>query len=321
MYDYYLGGTHSFPADEQAAEAVVAQLPCVPWVARANRAFVIRAVRYLVEQAGVRQFLDIGAGLPGRDNVHDIAQASATAVVAYVDRDTIAVAEFLDRIEGNPCATAFRGDLCRPEAILDHRRLRQLVDFSQPIGLLLGAVLHYLPDTAEAYHVVGQLVDALPAGSYVVISHAAAEAFPPQSQRCAEAIRTYQRFTGATPAPRHREEVRRFFTGLRLLEPGVVAADEWHPDPGPGASGGTLSGAEANGCWAALGVKPPCPMGRDSPDTVDALVDDTGRCAAAVVTDTAIAEAVIPIRVTATTATGTATPGSARAGPLQAAHP
>src|SRR5690348_2943961 len=109
MYDHYLGGTHSFPADEQAADRVVAQLPCVPWVARANRAFVTRAVRYLAKQAGVRQFLDIGAGLPGRDNVHDIAQAiNATAVVAYVDRDTIAVAEFLDLLDDNEHAAAFR---------------------------------------------------------------------------------------------------------------------------------------------------------------------------------------------------------------------
>jgi hypothetical protein len=183
------------------------------------------------------------------DSVHGVTRASASDFRAvYVDSDPVVVAEILDLLDGAEHATAVRGDLCEPDQVLGHRLVRRLLDFTQPIGLLMCAVLHWVPDDTEAYPAVRDLVAALPSGSYLVISHAAAEVFPPGSDRFAQAVRVYQTDTGSLIAPRSHSAVAQFFTGLHLEEPGVVQADEWRPDPQH------PQWAQA-GSWAAVGRK------------------------------------------------------------------
>jgi O-methyltransferase involved in polyketide biosynthesis len=231
MYDYYLGGIHNFPADQEAARKVIAQFPFIPEGARANRAFLRRAVRQLTD-AGVRQFLDIGSGIPTQGNVHEIAQdAAPDARVVYVDIDPVAVAESQEILAGNELAVAIRGDLREPRAILDHPRTRKMLDFEQPIALLLAAILHFFPDDAEAYGVVVQLVDALPPGSYLLVTHAATESFASASENVKVIQDVYKRQTTTQSKLRTRAETERFFAGLELLDPGVVWLPEWRPDP------------------------------------------------------------------------------------------
>jgi hypothetical protein len=252
MYDYYLGGIHNFPADREAAERVMETFPTFPLIARANRAFLGRAVRYLVD-AGIRQFLDIGSGIPTEGNVHEIAQQNAPdARVVYVDTDPVAVAESLELLERNELATALRGDLRNPRAILNHPRLAKLLDFDQPVGLLLAAVLHFLADDAEAYDCVAQLVDALPKGSYLVISAAAAESFAPTGTQTQAVIDVYRQRTTTSAASRTRDEIMRFFGDLELVEPGLVWLHQW---PDPGAPSEFDDDPARSGEWAGVAVK------------------------------------------------------------------
>jgi hypothetical protein len=252
MYDYYLGGIHNFPADQEAARKVVEKFPFIPAVARANRAFLRRAVRHLAE-AGVRQFLDIGSGIPTEGNVHEIAQEVAPDTrVVYVDIDPVAVAESLEILEGNERATALRADMRSPETILDHQRVRRLLDFDQPIGLLLAAVLHFVPDDTQAYGSVTQLVAALPPGSYLVVSHTATETFRPISQQVTTED-VYRRQTATPGTVRSRSEVERFFTGVEMLDPGVVWVREWRPDTDEPAE--LPDGPPQGGVWAGVGRK------------------------------------------------------------------
>ena len=255
IYDYYLGGIHNFPADQAAARTLVTQFPCIPAVARANRAFLRRVVGHLVN-VGVRQFLDIGSGIPTAGNVHEIAQdAAPDARVVYVDLDPMAVAESLDLLAGNPLATAVRADLRRPQAILDHPEVRRLLDFRQPIGLLLVGVLHFVPDDTEAYDAVARLVDALAPGGYVVVSHAASEAFDHLFAQSANKEDVYRQRTATPGTSRTRSEVERFFTGLEVVDPGVVRLGEWWPDPDESAQADELALAGGHGSWVGIGRK------------------------------------------------------------------
>ena len=254
MYDYYLGGVHNFPADRDAAQGVIAQYPDLPAHARANRAFLRRAVDHLAD-SGVRRFLDIGSGIPTEGNVHEIVQArDPDARVVYVDIDPVAVAESLDILDGNPRATAIRGDLRDPDALLANPAVRRLLASRQPVGLLLAAVLHFVPDNALAYQVVDRLLGALAPGSYLVVSHIAAEAFGYRSPQARVAEEIYQRRTSTPITVRNRVWVQRFFAGLELVDPGVVWLHQWHPDPG-----GPVEFADEphrSGGWAAVGRKP-----------------------------------------------------------------
>jgi hypothetical protein len=230
MYDFYLGGIHNFPADQEAARNVITHFPLMPQWARGNRAFLRRAVRYLLD-AGVRQFLDVGSGIPTMRNVHEIAQGvDRRARVVYVDIDSVAVAESLEILDGNEFATAIRADLRDPHAILDHPTVGRMLDFDQPIGLLLAAVLHFAVEEPQTYDAVAQLVAALPAGSYLAVSHVAAESLPLSSDRTKGAVGEYERKTTTSGRPRMRGEVERFFAGLELVEPGVVWLHDWRPD-------------------------------------------------------------------------------------------
>ena len=253
IYDYFLGGVHNFPADQEAARHVLAMLPDIPRVARTNRAFLRRCVRYLV-RAGVHQFLDIGSGIPTEGNVHEIAESLTTeARVVYVDIDPVAVAESLEILDDNPRVTAVRGDLRQPEAIIDHPTVRRLLDLRQPVALLLGSVLPFVPDDAEAYGAVSHLVAALGPGSHLAISHGATETFVPTGQRMTKASEVYRQRTTTPAKPRTREQVARFFDGLDLVEPGIAWAPEWRPDPDDPSD--FADDPARSGSWVGVGHK------------------------------------------------------------------
>jgi hypothetical protein len=230
MYDYYLGGTHNFPADRAAARAVAEMYPLTAAVARNFRAFLRRAVRYLADN-GVRQYLDLGSGIPTVGNVHEIAQGVAPeSRVVYVDIDPVAVSESLEILEGNAYATAIRADVRSPGVVLGHPQVRRLLDFDQPVAVLLCAVLHFVPDDAMAKAAVAELMDAVPSGSYLVVSHTGSEE-PLQDEGVEKIQNVYKRQTASQVAMRTRAEVTRFFDGLELVEPGVVWLPQWRPEP------------------------------------------------------------------------------------------
>jgi hypothetical protein len=264
IYDYILGGIHNFPADQEAARELIAQFPFVPAASRANRAFLGRAVRHLAA-AGVRQFVDIGSGIPTAGNVHEIAQdVTPDARVVYVDIDPVAVSESLEILEGNDQATAIRADLRSPQDILGHPGVRRLLDLGQPVGLLLVAVLHFVPDNAQAYDAVARLVGALAPGSHLVVSHAAAETYLPEahlpeadqaSAASTDQLKVAERiYTKKTTTPgmlRTRAQTSRFFSGVELLDPGVVWLQEWRPDD----STELADDPRHNGSWGGVGRK------------------------------------------------------------------
>jgi hypothetical protein len=248
MYDYYLGGVHNFLADRTAADAVIERFPFIPEAARANRAFVVNAVRHLSE-SGIRQFLDIGSGIPTVDNVHSVARrVHPDARVAYVDIDPVAVAESMDILEGDGLAVALRGDVQQPKAVVDHAEVRRLLDFDEPIGVILAAVLHFVPEHQAADEAVAELIGSVAAGSQFVMSHSATESFALFT--ATEDV--YQRRTSTPGTVRTRTEFERLFTGLELLDPGVVWAQEWRP----GAVIERVESARAGGIWAGVGRKP-----------------------------------------------------------------
>ncbi len=228
IYDYWLGGGHNFAIDRQAADQVTAGMPSAPTVARANRAFMNRAVRWLVDQ-GIRQFLDIGSGIPTVGNVHQVAQQIAPdARVVYVDIDPVAVAHSRRILAGNDRTAVLQEDLRHPGKILDRPGLRAVLDLDQPTGLLLVSVLHFVPDVDEPHGAVARLRDTLAPGSYLVLSHAAEEGF--DQAALANAERVYRNTSGPTGGLRTREQIRAFFGDFDLVDPGLVWLSQWRPE-------------------------------------------------------------------------------------------
>jgi trans-aconitate methyltransferase len=230
VYDVFLGGKDNYPADRNAAAAALAANPRGYLDVRHNRDFMRRAVTTLATDEGIRQFLDIGTGLPTQDNVHQIAQRIAPDTrVVYVDNDPIVLAHARALLTSGPEGRTdyIDADLADPAQILEHAR--KTLDFDQPIALVLAAVLHFVAEP-EAYDIVGELVDALPSGSRLVLSHLT-EDLNPENIRAVQ--RTYTE-RGFTFVLRSRAEVERFFVenGLTLDEPGVVPAHRWRPDGG-----------------------------------------------------------------------------------------
>jgi len=227
IYDYLLGGKDNYEVDQRAGDALAEAAPEVRIGLRANRAFLQRAVRYVVDR-GVRQILDIGTGLPTSPNVHEIAQAAAPDVrVAYVDNDPIVKAHG-DALLGRSGATSIvLGDLRDPRAVVEHPDVRRVIDFDEPVALLLVAVVHFLTDAEKPEQIVAALRDALPAGSFLVLSHATGD-FADRS----EAQAVYRKAT-ATLNLRSRAEVERFFDGFQLAEPGLAQVPFWRPDGPP----------------------------------------------------------------------------------------
>ncbi|GGM54353.1 SAM-dependent methyltransferase [Dactylosporangium sucinum] len=232
IYDYHLGGIHNFPADREAADAVAKLFPLVPALARNNRAFLRRAVRHLAE-SGVRQFLDIGSGIPTAGNVHEVARTIVPdAKVVYVDLDPVAVSESLEILDGDERSAAVRADLRDPDSILTHSQVRRLINFREPVAVLLIAVLHFVPDDEAAVDAVSRLCAPLVPGSFLAISHASADGLAePRSDDLAVAKDLYQRSTTTPFHLRSRPQVERFFAGQELLDPGVVWLPEWRPAP------------------------------------------------------------------------------------------
>jgi hypothetical protein len=228
MYDYYLGGKDNFASDREAAQKIIEILPNLPEIARENREFLIRAVTYLTQQ-GVRQFLDVGAGLPTQRNVHQVAQESAPeSRVVYVDNDPIVLVHARAILAENERVIAVDADMRDPEALVRHPKIRKHLDFSQPIALLMLGVLHFVPDDDEAAQIVTALREPLVPGGYLVISHGSVGEIA--EDQAEEGRKVFDRTSIPGTKSRSLDQVRTFFDGLDLVEPGVVPLHEWRPD-------------------------------------------------------------------------------------------
>ncbi|MDF5758093.1 SAM-dependent methyltransferase [Spongiactinospora sp. TRM90649] len=227
IYDYLLGGKDNYAADRAAAQRMVEVNPSAPRTALANRAFLRRAVRHAATEGGVRQFLDIGAGLPTRDNVHQVAmRAAPESRVVYVDRDPVVVVHGQALLATSPQVTVIQEDLRDPGDILDHPETQRLIDFERPVCLLLVAVLHFISDREDPLGILAHLCGVLAPGSYLVISHTVDES-PALVMNAAR--RGFQN-AGTPLSPRARPAVERFFDGFELVDPGLVEVDRWRPD-------------------------------------------------------------------------------------------
>ena len=247
MYDYVLGGKDNYAADRAAVEAGLKVWPDMAFAMRANRAFLGRAVRYLAADAGMRQFLDIGTGIPTSGNTHEIVQAIAPqSRVVYVDYDPVVLAHaralLVSRDEG---ATAYiDADLRDTDRIL--AEAAELLDFSQPVAITLLAILHAIPDGDDPHAIVAKLVDAVPAGSYLAVSHSGSDLFVPDTKDTFSTVinqTMQQQYTA-----RSREQIDRFFAGLDLVAPGLVPVEEWRPDP-------AMANAGTSAVYGAVGRK------------------------------------------------------------------
>jgi len=234
VYDYLLGGTDNFAVDREVAEHAFAAYPGGVDGARsdawANRAFLGRCVRYLAGEVGIRQFLDIGTGIPTGENVHTVAQRiSPASRIVYVDNDPIVLAHahalLVSTVEGR---TAFvEGDIRRPDAIVE--KAGEILDLTRPVALVMIGLLHVVPDKEEPYRIVRRLLDALPAGSYLALSHMTDD-FQPDLMRVVQERLDRTMHTTNPPAFRSRDDIGRFFEGLEMVEPAVVHLDQWRPD-------------------------------------------------------------------------------------------
>ncbi|TDC64799.1 hypothetical protein E1258_07355 [Micromonospora sp. KC207] len=228
MYDYYLGGSHNFAADRAAARAMVDAVPEAPLMAQANRAFLRRAVQFLAE-SGIRQFLDIGSGIPTVGNVHEIAQRIAPeARVVYVDIDPVAVAHSREILSGNDRAAVLQQDLRHPERILAHPEVTRMLDFSQPVAVMIVAVLHFVPDDDRPDEMLRTLRGALAPGSYLVMSQASDDDRHDTGER--EQAEAVYRRTDNPLFIRSRRELAALFDGFTLVDPGVVWVPQWRPE-------------------------------------------------------------------------------------------
>jgi len=230
VYDYLLGGKDNFPADRAVAEADMRANPASRVGPRQNRAFLRRAVQFLAGEAGIRQFIDIGTGIPTPPNVHEVAQAIAPdAHVVYVDNDPIVLAHARALLASRPEGRTeyIDADLRQPDQILRSKQLRNTIDLDQPVALLLIAIMHLFPDERDPFGTVARLVDALPAGSYLALSQTTDD-FDPEAW--ARTIEIAAR-GGVTMCPRPRAAIARYFDGLELVEPGLQVVHHWRPDP------------------------------------------------------------------------------------------
>jgi SAM-dependent methyltransferase len=228
MYDYYLGGTHNFAADREAAEAIIAAIPDVADGCRANRAFLQRVVRELAE-AGVHQFIDIGSGIPTVGNVHEVAQkAVPDARVVYVDTDPVAVLHARQLLADNDRVAVIQQDMREPNGIFQHPDAVRLINPDEPVAVLLMAVLHFVPDEQDPMGILAAIRDAIPPGSYLALSHGVRDARP---REASDAQQVYHR-TANPLTVRTKREVTDMFDGFDVLEPGVVYVSQWRPEPG-----------------------------------------------------------------------------------------
>ncbi|MFJ4918498.1 SAM-dependent methyltransferase [Streptomyces sp. NPDC088725] len=235
MYDYYLGGKTNYAVDRETADAVIQQFPAIVTAARINRAFMHRAVHFLAAERGVRQFLDIGTGIPTAPNLHEVVQAvDVRSKVAYVDTDPIVLA-YADSLltssrEGE--TSYLEASVTDPEAVIEAVKEDGSISFNEPVALTLHALLHFVPDGQDAYGVVERLLDELPPGSYLSLSHCTGD-FAPESWQAITDLYTQR---GTPTQVRSHAEVLRFFDRLDLVDPGLVVAHRWRPAPASGPS-------------------------------------------------------------------------------------
>lgn len=249
MYDWFLGGKDNYPVDEAMGRQMLAVEPGVPVMAKVNRAFMHRATRWLSGQ-GVRQFLDIGTGIPTEPNLHQVAQEAAPDTrVVYCDNDPIVLAHAEALLTGTPEGVIdyVQADARNVDSILEHAG--KTLDFGRPVALSLISLLHFVSDEDGAYELVNRLTEVLAPGSYLVISHLTADFHPEEARKVDEMYRA----NTLTLAPRNRAQFTAFFDGLEIVEPGIVAAEAWHPElgePVPGQDDIVSAG------YVALGRKP-----------------------------------------------------------------
>jgi hypothetical protein len=246
VHDYWLGGQDNFAADRAAGDAVMEAYPGIVMSVRANRAFLARAVRFLAAEAGIRQFLDIGTGIPAANNTHQVAQSVAPSCrVVYVDYDPVVLWHARSLLTSSPAGAVdyLDADLRDPQAILE--RAARTLDFSRPVAVMLIAVMHLIVDEDDPYRIVAQLMDAVPAGSYLALSQVASDI---EAERMAEAAKRYNRLARETQRHRNHAEVARFFDGLDLVEPGLVPVQQWWP-------ASDLEAAARSAMWGGVGRK------------------------------------------------------------------
>lgn len=225
-YDYLLGGEHNFASDREMIRQAMEIIPDLPIQAQANRAFLHRAVSFLAT-TGIRQFLDLGSGIPTRGNVHEVAQnAAADAKVVYVDIDSVAVSHSRQLLAGNPNAAVIQEDARNAGAIIHHADVESLFDFSQPMALLMVALLHVIPSSDDPYAMVRTLCSRMAPGSYLVIGHGTSDGRPDEIEKFVGISRQ----TPTTVHTRPHAEILRFFDGFELVEPGLVWVPEWRPE-------------------------------------------------------------------------------------------
>jgi hypothetical protein len=247
VYDYWLGGKDNFAADREAAELALQAYPQLAQAVRSNRKFLARAVRYLTSEAGIRQFLDIGTGIPAVDNTHQVAQREAPdSRIVYVDNDPIVLLHAAALLKSTPAGVCdyLEADLVDPETIL--AGAVRTLDLAQPTALMLLAVLQFIPDEQDPLGLVSRLLAALPAGSYLVLSHPTDDFNPNEP---GGSIKVYNERSVQQATLRDREGTMRFFDGLELVEPGVVPTSDWRPD-------GQLTASMPSGSWCGVARKP-----------------------------------------------------------------
>jgi len=250
MYDYFLGGHHNFEIDRAAANQASSIWPDMALVMRVNRAFLRRVVSYLID-SGIDQFLDIGSGIPTVGNVHEVAQAiNPAARIVYIDIDPVAVRQSEEILKGNANAIAIHGDLRQPEAILEHPDVRRMLAFDKPVAVLLMAILLFVTEDEDAYRTVGTLRNALAPGGYIAISHPTGDNLP---QEQIEQGKDVYRATGNPVNIRSFDQVKRFFDGLDLVEPGLVYISRWRPE---GPDDLYFDEPESSGYYGGVGRKP-----------------------------------------------------------------
>ena len=226
VYDYFLGGNDNYAADREAGDQVIATQPSVLPAVRANRAFLRRAVRYLAGEAGIRQFLDIGTGLPTNENTHQIAQQIAPqSRIVYVDNDPIVLAHARALLASSPegATTYIQADARDPEKIL--REAARTLDFRRPVAVMVLAVMHFIPDSDDPPRIVSRLMDAVVPGSYLTVTEATRDIDTERITQAAGEFNTQR--VAAQFIPRTRAEILRYFAGLDLVEPGLVPLPEW----------------------------------------------------------------------------------------------
>jgi len=234
MWNYWVGGKDHFAADREAADKIMAAMPALPTIARSVRHFLIDIVHSLTVDYGIRQFLDIGTGLPTADNTHDVAQRAAPeSRIVYADYDPVVLAHARALLTSSPEGKTdyIEADLRETDTILS--AAARTLDFSKPVAILLLAVLHFIPDEDDPYAIVRKLMDAAPSGSFLVIVHAPSDRSPAEM---AEQTRRYNESGAELMRPRSQEEILGFFTGLELIGPGVAPLSEWLPEGQAGSA-------------------------------------------------------------------------------------